>query len=144
MLCSHCYELWQIFCKKQNDKYFINDIWMIENERESHRIATNIEIKFREKGSFVRSYMLNVNNGGLFLKTDKPLAIDAEVTMRIQLPDDQETMTIEGRVVWTNQKSKVFPAGMGLQFTKILPEHQEKIKIFVDAHRKEIKSLAMM
>lgn len=117
---------------------------MIENERESTRIATNIEIKFREKGSFVRSYMLNVNNGGLFLKTDKPLAIDAEVTMLIQLPDDQETMTIEGRVVWTNPKSKFFPAGMGIQFIKLLPEHQEKIKIYVDAHRQEIKSLSMI
>ncbi len=117
---------------------------MGKDSRESPRIATNIEIKFREKGSFVRSYMLNVNNGGLFLKTDKPLAIDAEVTMHIRLPDDQDTMTIEGRVVWTNAKSKVFPAGMGIQFTKILPEHQEKIKIYVEANRKEIKSLSMM
>jgi type IV pilus assembly protein PilZ len=117
---------------------------MGKETRESPRIATNIEIKFREKGSFVRSYMLNVNNGGLFLKTDKPLAIDAEVTMHIRLPDDLEIMTIEGRVVWTNAKSKVFPAGMGIQFTKLLPEHQEKIKAYVDVNRKEIKSLSMM
>ena len=117
---------------------------MGENERESPRIATNIEIKFREKGSFVRSYMLNVNNGGLFLKTEKPLSIDAEVTMRIQLPDDPETMTVEGRVVWTNKKSKVFPLGMGIQFTQITPEHKDKIKAFVDANLKEIKSLSIM
>ncbi len=117
---------------------------MGENERESPRIATNIEIKFREKGSFIRSYMLNVNNGGLFLKTEKPMHIDAEVTMHIQLPDDPETMIVEGRVVWTNKKSKVFPAGMGIQFIGILPEHKEKIKAFVDANLKEIKSLSIM
>jgi type IV pilus assembly protein PilZ len=117
---------------------------MADNKRESPRIATNIEIKFREKGSFVRSYMLNVNNGGLFLKTEKPLSIDAEVTMRIQLPDDQEMMVVEGRVVWTNKKSKAFPAGMGIQFTEIMPEHQKKIKAFVDANQKEIKSLSIM
>ena len=117
---------------------------MVENKRESPRIATNIEIKFREKGSFVRSYMLNVNNGGLFLKTEKPLVIDAEVTMRIQLPDDQEIMSVEGRVVWTNKKSKAFPSGMGIQFTEIMPEHKEKIKSFVDANLKEIKSLSIM
>ena len=117
---------------------------MVDNKRESPRIATNIEIKFREKGSFLRSYMLNVNNGGLFLKTDKPLALGAEVTMDIRLPYDLETMNIEGRVVWTNPKSTAFPAGMGIQFTKLLSEHQEKIKIYVDANRKEIKSLSMM
>ncbi len=117
---------------------------MIEKERESPRIGTNIEIMFREKGSFVKSYMLNVNNGGLFLKTDKPLAIDAEVTMHIRLPDDQETMTIEGRVVWTNPKSKVFPAGMGIQFTKLLLEHQEKIKNYVEDNRQEIKRLSLL
>jgi type IV pilus assembly protein PilZ len=117
---------------------------MVDNKRESPRIATNIEIKFREKGSFLRSYMLNVNNGGLFLKTEKPLPIDAEVTMQIQLPDDKEVMAVEGRVVWTNAKSKAFPVGMGIQFTKITPEHQEKVKAFVSANLKEIKSLSVL
>jgi type IV pilus assembly protein PilZ len=117
---------------------------MVENKRESPRLATNIEIKFRETGSFVRSYMLNVNNGGLFLKTEKPLNIDAEVTMHIQLPNDQETMTIEGRVVWTNTKSKAFPGGMGIQFSQIMPEHKDKIKAFVDANIKEIKSASVL
>ncbi len=117
---------------------------MTESPRESPRIATNIEIKFREKGSFIKSYMLNVNNGGLFLKTPKPLALDAEVTMLIQLPDDPETMTIEGRVVWSNAKAKSFPAGMGIQFTKLLDEHQEKIKVFVEANRKEIQKVSLM
>jgi type IV pilus assembly protein PilZ len=117
---------------------------MVDNKRESPRLATNIEIKFRESGSFVRSYMLNVNNGGLFLKTEKPLHIDAEVTMHIQLPNDEETMTIEGRVVWTNTKSKVFPAGMGIQFSQIASEHKDKIKAFVDANLKEIKGSSIL
>ena len=117
---------------------------MVDNKRESPRVATNIEIKFRETGSLVRSYMLNVTNGGIFLKTEKPLNIDAEVTMHIQLPDDHETMTIEGRVVWANTKSKAFPAGMGIQFTQIMPEHKAKIKAFVDANFKEIKSSSIM
>lgn len=117
---------------------------MSEDKRESPRIATNIEIRFREKSSFVRSYMLNVNKGGLFLKTDRPLHIDAEVVLRVRLPDDQETMTIEGRVVWTNSKAKAFPAGMGIQFTRISPEHLDKIKSFVDANLNEIQKLSVL
>ena len=117
---------------------------MSQDKRESPRIATNIEVRFREKSSFVRSYMLNVNHGGLFLKTERPLHIDAEVVMHVCLPDDQEIMKIEGRVVWTNAKSKAFPLGMGIQFTQILPAHQDKIKAFVDANLDEIQKLSLL
>jgi type IV pilus assembly protein PilZ len=117
---------------------------MNEDKRESPRIATNIEVRFREKSSFVRSYMLNVNKGGLFLRTERPLHIDSEVIMHVRLPDDQEVMPIEGRVVWTNAKSKAFPTGMGIQFTKISPQHHDKIKAFVDANRDEIQKLSVL
>jgi len=117
---------------------------MGEDNRESPRIATNIEVRFREKSSFVRSYMLNVNKGGLFLRTERPLNIDAEVVMHVRLPDDQEIMTIEGRVVWTNAKSKAFPTGMGIQFTKIAPGHHDKINAFVEANRAEIQKLSVL
>lgn len=117
---------------------------MGEDKRESPRIATNIEVRFREKGSFVRSYMLNVNKGGLFLRTERPLPIDAEVMMHVRLPDDPEAMSIEGRVVWCNAKGKSFPAGMGIQFTRIAPEHYDKIKVFVAANLEEIQKLSVL
>lgn len=117
---------------------------MDSDKRESPRIATNIEVRFREKSSFVRSYMLNVNKGGLFLRTDRPLPIDADVVMHVRLPDDEEVMTIQGRVVWINTKSKAFPAGMGIQFTEILSEHRDKIDAFVEENRVEIQKLSIM
>lgn len=117
---------------------------MESDKRESPRIATNIEVRFREKSSFVRSFMLNVNKGGLFLRTDRPLPIDADVVMHVRLPDDEEVMTIEGRVVWINTKSKVFPAGMGIQFTGITAEHRDKINAFVDANRVEIQKASVL
>ena len=68
----------------------------MEEKRKSPRIDTKIEIVFREAGSFVKSYMINVSDGGIFIKTDKPLPLDSVLALRIQLPDDQEKMKMEG------------------------------------------------
>ena len=117
----------------------------VEN-REHPRVETNIEITFKEKGSLIRSYMLNVSNGGLFLKTAKPLPIDSVVNMHVKLPDQEETMIIVGRVVWINAKSgdHTFPSGMGIQFLKMDPEYKKKINEFVDEHRSEIKQHSLI
>ena len=61
-----------------------------------------------------------------------------------ELAADPALGDIKGRVVWTNTKSKAFPAGMGIQFIDMAPTHQDKIKIFVDEHSKEIKSKSFL
>ncbi|MEI6126282.1 MAG: TIGR02266 family protein [Pseudomonadota bacterium] len=119
---------------------------MSEDKRTTPRIETNIDILFRESGAFIKSYMLNVSNGGLFLKTENPLPIDSVVTLRIRLPAETEPMEIQGCVVWSNPKGKnnAFPSGMGIQFIKINPENRIKIDAFVDQYRKEIKESSII
>jgi uncharacterized protein (TIGR02266 family) len=118
----------------------------VEDKRVSPRIETKIDILFKEAGALIRSYMLNVSNGGLFLKTEKPLPIDSVVTLMIRLPGQTEAMEIQGCVVWSNPKAKntAFPCGMGIQFTKLNPEHKKKIEEFVEKHQKEIKESAVI
>jgi uncharacterized protein (TIGR02266 family) len=113
-----------------------------QNMRSSPRIATKIEITFKEPGSLIRAYMLNVSNGGIFVKTDKPIKLDSVVSLIIGLPGDPEKMEIQGRVVWSNptgDKSS-FPKGMGLQFVNLNSENREKIGDFVDTHSNEIQN----
>ena len=115
----------------------------MEEHRTTPRVATNIEIVFREAGSFIKSYMLNVNNGGIFVKSDHPLPLDSVLALRIQLPHDKEKINLEGRVVWTNLKAKSFPAGMGIQFINISPEHKKKISAFAETNSAEIKKQSL-
>ncbi|MCX8042537.1 MAG: TIGR02266 family protein [Desulfobacterota bacterium] len=113
----------------------------MQEHRKSPRCETKIDILFKESGAFIRSYMLNVSNGGLFLKTDKPLPIDTTVTLLIRLPGQSEPMELQGCVVWTNPRGKntTFPCGMGIQFTNITPEQKKIIDDFVAQHREHIK-----
>ena len=112
---------------------------MTDERRLSPRIPTHEEIVFWESDTPVRTHMLNVGSGGIFIKTDKPLALDSEIAMRIHLPDDDEVMDIRGCVVWINHRMESLPAGMGIQFTQIAPEHSEKIKAFVEARCRELQ-----
>ena len=116
----------------------------MDDKRTSSRVPTNIEIVFRESGSFIKSYMINVSRGGVFIKTGHPLPLESELSLKIQLPGDTEKIAIQGKVVWTNSHSKAFPVGMGIQFTDIAPEHKEKIDAFVEAHLEQIKKHSIL
>lgn len=97
---------------------------------------------FKEKGSFLRSYMLNVSKGGLFIKTANPLPLESKVMLQVIMPGDTEKIIIEGIVVWANPANakNSFPSGMGIKFNKMDLEQREKIEKFVEEHRKDIKS----
>ena len=118
----------------------------MSDKRTSPRASTNIEIMFKETGSFIRSYMLNVSNGGLFIKTDNPLPLESEVKLKVILPDDTEIMEIQGQVVWVNPPTarNSFPVGMGIQFMDLMPEHKMKIEEFVQKYHKAIKDNAFL
>ena len=116
----------------------------MEDKRTSPRVAPNIEIVFRESGSFIKSYMLNVSGGGIFIRTDRPLPLDSALAIKMQLPGDSEKMPVQGKVVWSNGHSKAFPAGMGIQFTEVAPGHKEKIDAFVQAHLQDIRKKSIL
>ena len=119
---------------------------MDQEKRSGPRATTKIEIMFKEIGGFIKAYMLNVSNGGLFVKADDPLPLDSPVNLKLTLPGESEEMQIQGRVVWNNPKGRKdsFPKGMGIQFVEIKPEHAEKINEFVKRYHKEIKDRSFL
>lgn len=101
------------------------------------RVDTNLNIAYTSSGASRYSYMLNLSGGGIFIKTDTPLPIDAELTMSFRLPGDPDMLQVRGRVVWTKPETRAFPAGMGVQFLDPPPECARKIQSFVqDSLRK--------
>ncbi len=115
---------------------------MEQERRSSPRVSTTIEIIFKEPKSFIRAYMLNVSNGGLFIKTEDPLPLDSFVVLKVKIPTDPGDMEIKGRVVWTNPRGRKnsFLKGMGIQFVSLKPADKEKIDAFVEKHFEEIKA----
>jgi len=75
--------------------------------------------------------MLDISAGGVFIETEVPLPIDAPCALRLNIPGDQEIMDLQGHVVWIKQRSKSFPAGMGIHFINVSPEQASKIRDFI-------------
>jgi uncharacterized protein (TIGR02266 family) len=119
---------------------------MAEKQRTSQRTPTKIEVMFREYGAFVKAYMLNVSNGGLFVKTEEPFPLDHPVSLRLILPSDSTPLDIEGRVVWINPKGRKnsFPKGMGIQFEKMDEAARNKLNEFVAKYQKEIQNYSIL
>ena len=119
---------------------------MRQKTRTSERALVHMEVAYKESGPFIKSYIMNVNGGGLFIKTATPLPLDSKVTLSLTLPGDTEVMALEGIVVWTNPKGgkNSFPKGMGVKFLNIKDEHAEKINKLVKEHEKEIENFSLI
>jgi uncharacterized protein (TIGR02266 family) len=111
-------------------------------KREHPRAVVKIEIEFKETIDFVSSYMINISNGGLFIKTDEAFPLDTIVFLRFTMPADTKPIETEGKVVWCNAKGGkgYFPKGMGIKFLKLDHDDAEKINKFVEKHFSQIQS----
>jgi uncharacterized protein (TIGR02266 family) len=115
------------------------------DKRAHPRAVATIEIEFKKVIDFVTSYLLNVSNGGLFVKTDDIYPLDSIVFLRFTMPGDTQPIEVEGKVVWRNMGGReYFPKGMGIKFLKLNDADNEKIKIFVTEHLALIKSHSVL
>lgn len=71
--------------------------------------------------------MLNIGQGGAFIKTYSPLAVGELVKVRWKSMISGEEFVLNSEVVWRREFSTnpSLPPGMGLKFNKIF-EHLEK------------------
>jgi len=100
--------------------------------RQAPRIETDLRFISCTSGICTDSRITNMSVGGAFIETSEPLPIDAELDLHLQLPGDSEIMSIDACVVWTKSLYCAASAGMGIQFKKILPKHQQKLAAFIE------------
>ena len=87
-------------------------------ETNTHRPPI-LQLNLKNKAQLYAAYMPFILNGGLFLKTSRPVRLGDEVFVMVQLPDEPEKISIAGRIAWVSpqgcQGGK--PAGIGVGFT---------------------------
>jgi uncharacterized protein (TIGR02266 family) len=102
------------------------------NEKRVHpRVKSDLELTVRHAETFHWTSLRNLSGGGVFVQTDTPQKVGSIVSMQLTLPVDGETMDIQGRVIWIGQAGGTDAPGMGIEFTSISQEHQQKIIKFV-------------
>lgn len=77
----------------------------------------------------------DINEGGLFIETEKPHAPGTEVSMQFHLPGSDEVVETVGRVVRVSKGGGGAPPGMGIEFDELGPDDRHRIDRIVRALR---------
>ncbi len=78
-----------------------------------------LSLTIKDKAVLYAAYMPYVQNGGLFIPTNKAYKLGDEVFMLLNLMDEPEKIPVAGKVVWVTPKGAQGnrAAGIGVQFT---------------------------
>ncbi len=78
-----------------------------------------LSLNIKDKSALYAAYMPYVQNGGLFIPTNKKYSLGDEVFMLLTLMDDKERLPVAGKIIWVTpqgaQNNKA--AGIGVQFS---------------------------
>jgi len=77
-----------------------------------------LSVSLADKGVLHSAYMPFIKQGGLFVSTNNEYQLGDEIVILLQLIDDPEKHSIQGKVIWITPKCAQGgrPAGIGLQF----------------------------
>lgn len=65
------------------------------------------------------AYMPFISGGGIFVPTTEPYALGESVLINLELPNENQALAIEGKIVWITPKHALYQAiqGVGIEFT---------------------------
>lgn len=104
--------------------------------RASPRCRVSIPVHWGPEGDDAQSgNIVDLNTGGMFIRTDFFLPPDKKINLRFLLPGTDRVISCQGKVAWTNHpewiKSTDLPAGMGICFTDISEPDIRSIQLFL-------------
>lgn len=107
------------------------------DRRRAERAQVTVRIDYATVDEMFSEFTRDINEGGLFIETDKPHEPGTEVSMQFHLPGSAEALRTVGRVVRISSGQPGTPAGMGIEFDELTPDDRVKIDQIVRALRAE-------
>jgi uncharacterized protein (TIGR02266 family) len=87
--------------------------------RRHPRYDVSIPVDCSTRQYFFSNHVSNISRGGLFIRSETPLPLNAEVSLTLRLPGLERSIYASGRVVWNYdiEKGTVHIApGSGIKF----------------------------
>ena len=86
------------------------------DRRRSPRECAEIRVQYESIDELFTEFTRDINEGGVFVATESPLAVDELVEMSFQLPGGGEAIHVTGRVIRIQTKDEDGASGMAVQF----------------------------
>ncbi len=103
------------------------------NRRKFERFETSISVDYASGDTFLFSYIQNISEMGIFIRSDDPFPIGTTLHMRFT-PEGQEPIEVAGEVTWVNPYRPFgdnLNPGMGVNFTGLSADLRERIVALV-------------
>ena len=100
------------------------------NRRRSNRFEVTWQVDCETEDTFLYAYITNISEMGIFVKTEKPLAVGTELVLRFAPPSTEATFVLRGIVQWINPVRPLgenLNPGMGIRFQSLKPDERERI-----------------
>lgn len=103
--------------------------------RRSERTDFLVRVDYSTIDELFSEFTRDINEGGLFIETDKPHAAGTLVSMQFNLPGSDEPIRTTGRVVRINDSEADGPLGMGIEFDELTADDRQHINRLIRALR---------
>jgi uncharacterized protein (TIGR02266 family) len=105
---------------------------MTADNRRARRVPFVVEVSLESENNFFTGLASNVSEGGVFIATSTPPAVDTQVSFALSL--EGQTFEVVGIVRWVREHfiTTDQPAGCGVRFQNIDPRALEIIQRFIE------------
>jgi len=106
-----------------------------DERRRTERTDLLVRIEYSTIDEIFSEFTRDINEGGLFIETEKPRPMGTEVAMRFNLPGGEDPLQTVGRVVWVRSAGGSLPAGMGIEFDELTALDRQRINDMIRSLR---------
>lgn len=114
----------------------------MEENRKHARIPSRLRCWCEGENVTVYARVVNLSEGGLFLRTNTPLERGTRARLRLSATDVSE-VAAAAMVVWTRSDDGEGPPGMGLQFEALEESAKTRLRALIDTERAAAPALGM-
>lgn len=107
---------------------------MAGDRRRSERVALKIPVDYSSVDSFFSEFSANINEGGIFVRSEKRVPLGAIVQLQFKLPGREQPLQLAGQVAWI--EADAAQRGIGIEFIDLSSEIRAEIDQVVRSLRK--------
>jgi type IV pilus assembly protein PilZ len=115
-----------------------------KERRRAPRHSTNIEVDYAAESTFLFAYITDISSMGIFIKTEEPAEVGAELKLKFSPPEDvrehmegadASPLELVGKVVWRTDPETTTTGnpGMGIKFTEVEAYQRSRLMDLVRA-----------
>jgi uncharacterized protein (TIGR02266 family) len=109
---------------------YARDEFPLSATRFAQRLSTNLPVRVVHDGKSFRESLMDLSQGGAFVKTPTPLPVDTQLTCELRPPLSLRGLKLQARVAWVRDSGE--HAGMGLEFRYADPRESKRVQDLLD------------